>query len=241
MKLYKGEDDISFAKIFFRNSTVSRMYKGSSLIYETSLLPYFPRSPLNIGVIGDSTIAAGYGGQLVPSYIPEFTPITSVATPGDTILGQRQKFSSLTNHKSYDVVLMQIGLNDMNVSTQSTATVMANYQSFIDYIRGVVNSRCKIYISQMLPCRQRWFDLYGETNGALSQQRWIDVNYAIEHTFTGVDGRITAHVDILKDEVGNLKAEYDTGDHIHENPAGRQVIATAWKDKLAMDNILLVP
>ena len=135
---------------------------------------------------------------------------------------------------------MQIGLNDMNPSGQATQDVISSYQSFVDYIRGVVSPRCKIYVSQMLPCKQRWIDLYGAVNGVVAQQKWTDVNYVIANTITNVDGRITSHVPLLDDGNGNLKVEYDTGDGIHENIAGRQIIANAWRDKLIADQILSV-
>ncbi len=92
----------------------------------------------------------------------------------------------------------------------------------------------------MLPCRQRCIDLSGEVNGELLYQRWLALNNAIVNTFTNVDGRITSHEPLLNDSNDNLKAEYDTGDHVHENVAGRQIIANAWRDKLIADQILSV-
>lgn len=239
MQLIKGDINLTSAKFFYREDEIPKIIYRGEVIFDGNGVPYFPRSSVHVGVIGDSTIAAGYGGLLVPSYIPQFTPITSVAAPGDTINGQRSKFTALTNHTEYDVVIIQIGLNDMNPATQTTETVLANYQKFVDYIRSVVSLRCKIYLSQMLPCKQRFINLYGVDNGALAYQRWLDLNYAIANTITNVDGRITSHVPLLDDGNGNLKVEYDTGDHIHENVAGRQVIADAWRDKLIADQILL--
>ena len=236
MKLIKDGTDLSQAKLICRSSELSKLIYQGSVIYERGASPYFPRSPINLGVIGDSTIAEGYGGLLVPSYIPQFTPITSVAMGGDTIQGQRSKFAALTNHTDYDVVIMQIGLNDIYPASH-TETILNNYQSFVDYIRSVVSVRCKIYVSQMIPCKQRFIDLFGEVNGGLSYQRWLDLNYAIANTITNVDGRITSHVAVLNDGNDNLKAEYDTGDRVHENVAGRQIIANAWLDKLIADQI----
>ena len=237
MKLIKDGTDLSQVKLICRSSELSKLIYQGSVIYERGASPYFPRSSINLGVIGDSTIAEGFGGLLVPSYVPQFIPITSVAMGGDTIQGQRSKFAALTNHTDYDVVIMQIGLNDIYPASH-TETILNNYQSFVDYIRSVVSFRCKIYVSQMLPCKQRFINLYGEVNGGLSYQRWLDLNYAIANTITNVDGRITSHVAILNDGNDNLKAEYDTGDRVHENVAGRQIIANAWRDKLIADQIL---
>lgn len=239
MKIYQGSDRVDEYKIFIGEQLAHKAYLGNRLVYSGSGGSYFPRETVHLGVIGDSTIAAGYGGNLVPSYIAQFNPITSVATPGDTILGQRSKFSQLSNHKQFDVVILQIGLNDMNVN-QTTQTVLNNYQSLVNYVRSVVDTRCKIYVSKMSPARQRFIDYFGETNGLLSYQRWLDLNYAIEHTIINVDGRITSHESLLNDGDDNLKAEFDTGDHIHENVAGRQIIANAWRDKLIADQILSV-
>lgn len=240
MKLIKNGINLSQNKIIYRSNVLSKIIHKGNVIYEAGGAPYFPRSPIHVGVIGDSTIAAGFGGLVIPEYVPEFRPYTSVAQGGDTIQGQRSKFAALTNHTDYDVVIMQIGLNDVGPSGQATQDVISSYQSFVDYIRGVVSSRCKIYVSQMLPCKRRWIDLYKAANGALAQQKWTDVNYAIANTITNVNGRITSHVPLLDDGNGNLKVEYDTGDHVHENVAGRQIIANAWRDKLIADQILSV-
>ena len=240
MKLIKNGINLSQSKIIYQSNVLSKIVHKGIVIYRYGEdIPYFPRPLVHVGVIGDSTIAAGFGGLVIPEYVPEFRPYTSVAKGGDTIQGQRSKFAALTNHSDYDVVIMQIGLNDMNVN-QTTQTVLNNYQSFVDYIRSVVDVRCKIYVSQMLPCKQRYINLYGPDNGALAYQRWVDLNYAIASTITNVDGRITSHVAILNDGNDNLKAEYDTGDRIHENVAGRQVIANSWRDKLITDQILSV-
>lgn len=241
MKLLKNGVDLSSAKMIYNNTEINKLIYQGELIYERGGVPsYFPRSQINLGVIGDSTIAAGYGGLLVPAYIPQFTPITSIAQGGDTIQGQRSKFSSMPNKDKFDVFIMQVGLNDMSTLTQTTATVLANYQSMINEVRAAVNPNCKIYAGQMLPARQRSIDVRGEELGQLSYERWLELNYAMEHTFTGLDGCVSSHVAILNDGLGNLKPEYDTGDHIHENVAGRIVIANAWRNKLIEDNLLSV-
>lgn len=239
MKLIKNGINLSQNKIIYRSNVLSKIIHKGTVIYETGAAPYFPRSPIHVGVIGDSTIAAGYGGLLVPQYITAFSPITSVAAAGDTIKGQMTKYSALTNTMDFDVVVIQIGLNDM-ASNQTTETVLTNYQNLVSLVRSNTNPRCKVYVAKMLPCRQRFIDYYGATAGLVSQQRWLDLNNFIMNAVTGVDGRIDSHVPLLDDGNGNLKLEYDTGDHIHENVAGRQIIANAWRDKLIADQILSV-
>lgn len=82
----------------------------------------------------------------------------------------------------------------------------------------------------MLPCKQRWTDL-GWANG---QSNWIALNNAIMSTITNVDKRLDSHVAVLGDGNGNLKSEYDSGDHIHENDAGAVVIKDAWRSCFAL-------
>ena len=239
MKLIKNNVDISSVKMMYQNQQLGKIYYQGDEIYNSDATPYYPRSSLNLGVIGDSTIAAGYGGLVMPEYVPEFRPYTSVAQGGDTILGQTAKFGNLTNTRDFDAVIIQVGLNDMG-SNQTTTTVLSNYQKLVDLVRATTNVRCKIYVAKMLPCKQRYIDVYGETDGAAAQQRWLDLNNAIMNTITNVDGRIDSHVPLLDDGNGNLKLEYDTGDRVHENVAGRQIIANAWRDKLIADQILSV-
>lgn len=237
MTLYYKNNTTAITKVFYKNQQVQTMYHKNNKVYQLTNGVIVSKAQVHLGVIGDSTIAAGFGGLVVPAYIPAFTPITSVATAGDTILGQKTKYGNLTNTLDFDVVILQIGLNDMNVN-QTTATVLSNYQALVNSVRASVSANCKIYVAKMLPCKQRFIDIYGATDGASAQQRWVDLNNAIMTSVTGVNGRIDSHVPLLDDGFGNLKAEYDTGDHIHENVAGRQVIADAWRDKLVLDGIL---
>ena len=115
--------------------------------------------------------------------------------------------------------------------SESAATALGRLQTLVDEIKADIGSRT-LLIGQMTPCRQRLIDYYGATNGPIAYQKWLDMNDAIAgngaNAITGVDGRITAHVALMNDGSGNLAAAYDTGDHIHPNAAGRQIIADAW-------------
>lgn len=88
----------------------------------------------------------------------------------------------------------------------------------------------------MLPCRQRFIDL----NIVNGQTNWEALNNAIMTTITNVDARVDSHVAILDDGTSNLKAMYDSGDHIHENDEGAKVIANAWRIKLVEMGLLTV-
>ncbi|WP_296205608.1 SGNH/GDSL hydrolase family protein [Psychrobacter sp. UBA3962] len=237
---YKGHK-LTQENVYFRGNEVSKLYLGDKLVLQPEIPDdYYPLTKIHLGVIGDSTIAAGYGGLVIAEYEEKLQPFTSVAQGSDTILGQTSKFSALTNTQEFDVVIMQIGLNDMG-STYTLEQTKTQYQNLINKVKSMVKPSCKIYIAKMLPCKARWThpDVADRfPNPEYPQNKWLALNDAIMTEFTGVDGRIESHVPILDDGEGNLKAEYDTGDHIHETPAGRQVIATAWKDKLVHDGII---
>lgn len=237
MTLYINGTELAPSKMCVGSSEVSKLIFNSEVIYNSDAVAYFPRSPINLGVIGDSTIAAGYGGLGIADYIPEFTPVTSVAKGGSIITTQTRYFNELTNHLDFDAVIMQIGLNDLTPESHTLEELLTKYQVMVDAVNARVRSRCKVYVAKILPCKSRLQDVYG-AEWEESQARWVALNDFIMNTVTGVDGRIDSHVPILDDGNGNLKAIYDTGDGIHENVAGRQVIANAWRDKLISDNIL---
>lgn len=185
--------------------------------------------------IGDSTIAPGNGKAYGIADIFFTTEekaagniCHSQAVPGDTIAGQRAIWNANNNKTQYDWVVVQIGLNDMD-TTDINGTIGA-YQDFINSIRSGGKAELIIVASCMLPCKQRWTDL-GWANG---QSNWIALNNAIMSTITNVDKRLDSHVAVLGDGNGNLKSEYDSGDHIHENDAGAVVIKDAWRSCFAL-------
>lgn len=197
---------------------------------------------LRTAAIGDSTIAAYAGGTAVLFLMAGVSPIT-IARPGNTIAQQRAEWVATysVTKLAQKAVFVQVGLNDVAASG-TAATRIAALQSFINLIRSEVSLTCKIYVSKMTPCRQRWIDVYGAVNGPIAQSMWADMNDAIAGTgptpITGVDGRITSHVPLMDDGSGNLAAAYDTGDHIHPNTAGRQINADAWRAQLVADGLL---
>lgn len=237
MTIYIGDKPQTSFKLYCGDTLVDKIYHNNALIYEENYIDY---KDLNACVMGDSTIAIYAGQNSVAYYFDELTPLNLIATPGDTILGQTTKFNnSSVDHAQYDVVIIQIGLNDLNPSSSiSTSQTITNYQAMINTVRSKISLSAKIYIGKMLPCKQRLLDIYGAENGLLSQQRWLDINDAIMNTITGVDGRIDSHVPILDDGFGTIKAYYQVGDSIHPNALGRQIIATAWRNKLIADNVL---
>lgn len=186
--------------------------------------------------IGDSTIAAYSGTTAVSAYVTKMVP-TNIAVAGHTIAQQKSAWQALSAaiRASHEAVVMQIGLNDLGPA-EAASVAIARLQDLVTTVRADVAAGCKVFVSQMLPCRARLISLYGGVNGPIAYQKWLDMNAAIAGSgttpITGVDGRITAHVALLNDGSGNLDAAYDTGDGIHENNAGRQIIAAAWRDAI---------
>jgi len=193
--------------------------------------------------LGDSTVAAYLGYTEIADLV--YTPaealtrrgIDTVAYPGDTIAQQKTKFLAYRYSTNLSWVIVQIGLNDMSPAV-ATATTIAAYQDLINTIRAAVPSTCKVIGSTMVPAYERWVVIYGGSEAA-AQAKWVAVNEAVTggggSPITGLDGTVSSHTTALaKDVSGNaaLADAYDHGDHIHENDAGREIIAAAWRVEL---------
>lgn len=195
-------------------------------------------------ILGDST-AAAYLGQAAAATLlaaipdTDLTNITSTALPGHTIAQQKTAYEALSAgiKSSATYVIVMVGLNDLNPA-ESAATALARYQGLIDSI-AASSPAARIYTATMTPCKERLTDVYGETDGLVSYQKWLDMNTAITgsgvNAITGQYGIITDHSDALNDGYGNLVAVYDYGDHVHPLTTGRQVIANAWAARLISD------
>lgn len=193
-------------------------------------------------IIGDSTIAAYSGTTEVAAYVHNSADmlrsdgIVSIAVPGHTIAQQKAQWQATTNRQYVDWVIIEIGLNDTNPAV-SAATTVAALQDLVNTVRAD-NSTCKILIATMTPAWNRWPAVGYDPPSA--QAKWVAMNEAISGggatPVTGVDGRITSHTASLTELVsGNaaLAGAYDTGDHIHENNAGRQIIGAAYRAAIA--------
>ena len=189
----------------------------------------------SVALIGDSTIT-NYAcrSQKISDTLFNSTDIsngwtaTNLAVAGQTISQQLTVWNNNSNKVTYDIIIIQVGLNDMSTAT---ATTLTNYQNLINQINATKKAGAKVYISCMLPCKQRFVDL----GIATGQSNWIALNNAIMgSTFTGVDGRNNYHVSLLDDGGGNLAAAYDCGDHIHENQAGADIIITGFRTMIGL-------
>lgn len=233
-KLYSGSTEIT-GPIYYGSQALSKIYAGSSLVWQSG----GGTDTLQLAIIGDSTIAAGNGHVAVSSLVAGITA-TDIAVAGETIGQQLGHWNALPHHV-FEAVVMQIGLNDITTSGSGSAAITA-LQDLVNQVRLDAGALCKIYVSKMLPCKQRWTDLFGGPGGVTAQAQWVAVNDAIAGAgatpITGADGRITAHVPLLDDGAGNLAAAYDVGDHIHENTPGATIIANAWRTKFVADGLL---
>lgn len=200
------------------------------------------RYTASVLALGDSTVAEYASGTAILGLMVAITGTTS-ASSGDSIADQKAVWQALSSgvKTGQDAVFIQASLNDVGY-TEAASAVIARLQDLVDTVLSDVPETCRVYISQMTPCKQRWIDLFGSTNGAIAQQQWFDINAAIAGNgatpITGVSGRITAHVDPMSDGSGNLNASYDTGDHIHPNTAGRQINADAWQARIVADGLM---
>lgn len=185
--------------------------------------------------IGDSTVAATGYTEII-NLVGTSREKINVAVGGDTFAGQKSKWLALNiDNNLIGWVIIQLGLNDLNPD-EAASVAIARLQDLVNTVRADIGSDRPLLVAKMLPCRQRLIDIYGLTNGPIAQKKWVDINEAIAgngaNAITGVDYRIVSHVPLLDDGNGNLKPVYDSGDHIHENLQGRQIIADEWKRAL---------
>ncbi|HLP86503.1 MAG TPA: tail fiber domain-containing protein, partial [Candidatus Paceibacterota bacterium] len=192
-------------------------------------------------IIGDSTSAA-YGGQnsvdtylLTSSDTLVGTTITNQAVSGHTILQQQNTWTADANKATYDWIVVMVGLNDLDPA-ESAATALGRYQTLINTINAGKKTGAIVIVSTMTPDRQWLINTYGGVNGPIAYQKWLDMNTAImgggANAITGVSYRVNNHTLALNDGSGNMALAYDNGDYIHENNAGRALIASEWRSVL---------
>lgn len=171
----------------------------------------------------------------MPSFIDSAHNSVILADPADTIAQQKTAWQAAPGKSLAIWVVVQVGLNDLDPA-EAASVAIARLQDLVDTVQADVPDSTGVFIAKMIPCRARLIVLYGATNGLIAYQKWLDMNESIAGggptPITNVDGRIAAHEPLMNDGAGNLKPEYDTGDGIHPNNAGRAVNAQAWEDAL---------
>lgn len=182
----------------------------------------------NIIISGDSTIAPYAGGEGVASIVKATGSITDISVPGETIAQQLGHWNDLylEVRNLANIVFVQIGLNDLGTSSPSTSITIQALKDYFAKIR-LDSPNAIIVAGEMIPCKQRFYDLWGLINGDIAFAKWKAINASL-HTIAGVDRVAKVHGWLLNDGNDNLKAEFNTGDNIHENTNGRKMIAYSW-------------
>lgn len=202
-------------------------------------------------VLGDSTVAvnnAAFGltnatstASLVGGMV---CGAADMSTAGENIAQQKARWVALPDKSALQAVIIQIGLNDVRgrigFNTATSAQVIADLQDLVTTVIADKPAGCKVYISQMTPCKL-WLD--SATNPSAAYAGWQAVNEAIAGSgatpITGVDGRITSHVAALNDGSGNLLTIYDhNADGVHLSNEGRFIVAQAWRTQLEADGLV---
>lgn len=188
------------------------------------------------GLTTAASTASLVGGMIVGA--------ADISLSGDNIAGQKSKWTALAGKTALQAVIIQIGLNDVRgrigFNTATSAQVIADLQDLVDTVIADKPAGCKVYISQMTPCKL-WLD--SATNPSAAYAGWQAVNEAIAGSgatpITGVDGRITSHVAALNDGSGNLLTIYDhNADGVHLSNEGRFIVAQAWRTQLEADGLV---
>ena len=180
----------------------------------------------NIAILGDSTISGYPKYSALSTYfsVADGYAITDISKAGDTIVGQLNKWNALFSEvkNSLNYVFVQIGLNDIDETVEAFRT---QYKSLIAQIRTDAPNAMLI-LGTMVPCKQRWQVLY-PNDWQEYQERWEIANEDIQSGYYDCDRVAYLHTEALGLD-GNLRKEYNHGDHIHPNASGAKVIAYSW-------------
>lgn len=224
-------------------------HKASALQADT--VPVKQRAavkPTKGGCIGNSTVARYLGGAAVASLIFSQEEIRqgyschSLAVPGHTIYQQLALWNAYADKAKADWIIVEIDLNDLKPA-DPLDSVLYRYQKLIDTINLTKKPGATVILATMTPVLQRLKDVYKE-KAMVSYKKWIGINNAImgegPNAITGVDYRFNGHTIALSDEKGNLRPEYEVlrQDHVHENTAGRLLVASYWRMALVKMNLL---
>lgn len=190
-------------------------------------------------IIGDSTIASydqasgvSVGSLLRSPQRGRNVAIKSLAIGGATTAEQETNWTAFAEKADLRWVMIQVGLNDIDPA-EAAAPAIARIQDLVDAVNATKPAGCQVFIGTMIPCYARMITRYGAGAPAdAAYAKWQAMNQAISGgggtPITGVDGRVTSHTAAMDMGAGYLATEYDSGDGIHPNNAGRQVIAEAW-------------
>jgi lysophospholipase L1-like esterase len=185
--------------------------------------------PAEFLMLGDSIMADG--AQLVnvsavgsfiytDAEVDSRPGVVSLAVGGDTAEGQQAKFlaSAYAGNAAIKGVAIQVGINNIFLSGDSSATLITKLQALVNAVRASIPTT-KIVLMQMIPAK-------AILSGA-QYTTWLAVNAAITNgTITGIDRSDSTAQVALNDGAGNLRVEYNI-DGVHPKNPGRNIIAQA--------------
>jgi lysophospholipase L1-like esterase len=212
--------------IYDTDSTITAIREG--LYYKHGIV-----KTNSIAVLGNSTVSYHASGTSVASLMSINSNVLDLSTQGLSIEQCRTAWTAaqLTMKTPLDYVFIQTGINDLNPA-EAASVALGRYQRLVDSVNANISVSCKVVLSTMIPNKARLITNYGAVDGLVAYQKWLDMNDAImgngANAITGADYRLNAHTTLLNDGAGNLDAAYDSGDGIHENNAGRLIIAQTW-------------
>lgn len=157
-----------------------------------------------------------------------------LAVPSDTSAGQQAKFAAhaWSSQGTVQAVIIQSGINER--AGTATASIAA-LQSLVNAVRAALPSAV-VLVAETTPI--------GRASSGFYIPWQTDHNAAIRGVgptpITNVHGRISGHWAILDDGAGSLKDEYYYSDGLglHENNPGREVVAAAYRDALALVGLI---
>jgi uncharacterized protein (TIGR02145 family) len=224
---FNATDSLSYYMLN-TNDDLAQLQAGKKYGYSIRLVSGFAIGG-NTLISGDSTIAAYLAQYAVERWVPiGGGTILDFSTPGETILQQHARYTALSAgvKSALKNVIIQIGLNDVEAAETNAAKV-ARYQAYIDEV-ATDSPDAIITLGTMTPAR----GLFSAPN----YLKWVALNESIRgegaNPITGADYVATEHTDLLSDGNGYLHADYDMGDHIHENNAGRKIVAQSWMNAI---------
>lgn len=149
--------------------------------------------------------------------------------PSDTTSGQQSKFdaSPWSSQSSVAAVIVEVGINDRGLGAPAVAGLV---QTLVNDIRAKLPTT-KILLAELVP-----YTLFDGTTAFLFAFN-ADVMNIGTNNITGVDYRIHQHYDNLDNGTGGYLSKYNF-DQIHENNAGRAVVAAAYKAALQSVDVL---
>jgi lysophospholipase L1-like esterase len=180
-------------------------------------------------ILGDSTITSFGNEGSVAEHLGVVGTLTDLSTSGETIDQQKTRYNALSSgvKTGAKYIFIEIGLNDPQAYT--IAQVMARYQVMINDIKAG-SPQAIIIAATLTPCR-------GQRGSGYDFILLMDeaIKGYGANAITGIDRVATYHTKWIGDAVGNLLTEFTIDpavDKIHENRAGRMLIAKSWLSKV---------